>query len=133
MNTISKFFSINKKPVSVPIEVQRKQWAKQFLKAFFVVFVVYACMYLIRNNFKAAQPLLKGQLGYTTSELGYIGFGFSITYAIGKTLLGYIIDGRNAKRIVSFLLAMAATIVLVIGLLLLAGNNHQELYYYFGD
>ncbi|MGG5461047.1 hexose-6-phosphate:phosphate antiporter [Clostridium sp. B9] len=123
MNTISNFFGLHKKPVSVPMEQQRKQWFKEFLKAFFVVFVVYACMYLVRNNFKAAQPLLKEQLGYTTSELGYIGFGFSITYAIGKTLLGYVIDGRNAKRIVSFLLAMSAAMVLIIGLLLLNGKQ----------
>lgn len=123
MDAIVNFFNIDKKSVSVPIGQQRKQWTIQFLKAFLVVFVVYACMYLIRNNFKAAQPLLKEQLGYTTSELGYIGFGFSITYAIGKTLLGYIIDGRNAKRIVSFLLAMSATIVLIIGILLLSGKQ----------
>lgn len=123
MNAIGNFFALKKKPATVPMEQQRKSWFKEFLKAFLVVFVVYACMYLIRNNFKAAQPLLKEQLGYTTSELGYIGFGFSITYAIGKTLLGYLIDGRNAKRIVSFLLAMSATMVLIIGLLLLHGKQ----------
>lgn len=123
MTAIGNFFALKKKPATVPMEQQRKNWFKEFLKAFLVVFVVYACMYLIRNNFKAAQPLLKEQLGYTTSELGYIGFGFSITYAIGKTLLGYLIDGRNAKRIVSFLLAMSAFMVLIIGLLLLHGKQ----------
>ena len=46
-------------------------------------------MYLIRNNFKAAQPLLKEEIGLSTLELGYIGLAFSITYGLGKTLLGY--------------------------------------------
>ncbi|WPC42310.1 hexose-6-phosphate:phosphate antiporter [Clostridium sp. JS66] len=123
MNKVVDFFSIQKKQVSVPIEQQRKDWAKEFFKAFFVVFMAYACMYLIRNNFKSAQPLLKTQLGFTTTELGYIGFGFSLTYALGKTILGYIIDGRNSKRAISVLLSMSATMVLIIGIILLMGKK----------
>lgn len=123
MNKIVEFFSIQKKDVTVPIEVQRQKWAKEFFKAFFVVFTAYVCMYLIRNNFKAAQPLLKKELGFTTTELGYIGFGFSITYALGKTILGYIVDGRNSKRAVTVLLAMSATMVLIIGIILSFGKK----------
>ncbi len=123
MNNIIKFFDINKREVSVPIEEQRQRWLKEFLKAFLVVFSVYACMYFVRNNLKAAQPLLKNQLGFTTSELGYIGFGFSITYAMGKTILGYFVDGKNAKRIISTLLIMSATMVFIIGIILLSGNK----------
>lgn len=123
MNNIINFFSVNKKEASISIEEQRKRWFGEFLKAFFVVFAVYACMYLVRNNLKAAQPLLKSQLGFTTSELGYIGFGFSITYAMGKTILGYFVDGKNAKRIISILLVMSATMVFAIGAILLSGNK----------
>lgn len=123
MSKVINFFSITKKDVSVPIETQRKEWLKEFLKSFFVVFIVYACMYLIRNNLKAGQPLLKKQLGFTTTELGSIGFAFSITYAIGKTVLGYIIDGKNAKRAVSVLLIMSATMVSIIGFILLLGEK----------
>lgn len=123
MNKAIDFFSIRKKSVSVSIQVQRKEWLKEFLKAFFVVFVAYVCMYFIRNNLKAGQPLLKKQIGFTTTELGYIGFAFSITYAIGKTVLGYIIDGKNAKRVLSVLLVMSATIVLAIGFILLLGQK----------
>ncbi len=60
------------------------------MQAFFVVFFVYMAMYLIRNNFKAAQPFLKEEIGLSTLELGYIGLAFSITYGLGKTLLGYL-------------------------------------------
>lgn len=117
-----KFFKINKQSANVPLEIQRKEWLKQFLKAFLVVFFAYMAMYLIRNNFKAAQPLMKEQLGLTTSELGYIGFAFSITYGLGKSLLGYFIDGKNTKRVISFLLICSAIMVLGIGLLLSAGG-----------
>lgn len=68
-----------------------------------------------RNNFKAAQPMLKEELGITTLQLGYIGLAFSITYGLGKSLIGYMIDGRNTKRIISFLLIMSSIIVLIMG------------------
>lgn len=93
-------------------------WLGQFLKAFFVVFFVYMSMYFIRNNFKAAQPMLKEDFGLTTLQLGYIGLAFSITYGIGKTLVGYFVDGHNSKRIISTLLICASTMVLLMGLLL---------------
>ena len=89
--------------------------ASTLLKAFFVVFFTYMAMYLIRNNFKAAQPLLKEEVGLTTLELGYIGLAFSITYGLGKSLLGYFIDGKNTKKVISFLLVLAALAVLIMG------------------
>ncbi|MFI3893044.1 hexose-6-phosphate:phosphate antiporter [Kocuria rhizophila] len=118
---MNKFFAIDKKSnAGIPLSVQRKLWLRQFLKAFFVVFLTYMAMYLIRNNFKAAQPMLKDQFGLSTLELGYIGLAFSITYGLGKTLLGYFIDGKNTKRIISFLLVCASLTVLAMGLLLSA-------------
>lgn len=116
-----QFFAIDKKPnAGIPLSVQRKLWLKQFLKAFFVVFLTYMAMYLIRNNFKAAQPMLKEQMGLSTLELGYIGLAFSITYGLGKTLLGYFIDGKNTKRIISFLMVCASLSVLLMGIFLSA-------------
>ncbi|WP_281247982.1 MFS transporter [Corynebacterium aquilae] len=124
-----KFFELQRPPHSgLTLEQQRKLWLKNFLKAFFVVFVAYMCMYLVRNNFKAAQPLLKEQYGLTTLELGYIGLAFSITYGIGKTALGYVIDGRNTKKIVSFLLLASSVTVLALGLFLAAFGSHVGIF-----
>ncbi|RKQ35102.1 hexose-6-phosphate:phosphate antiporter [Kocuria tytonis] len=118
---MANFFALDRKPnVGIPLSVQRKLWLKQFLKAFFVVFLTYMAMYLIRNNFKAAQPMLKEQMGLSTLELGYIGLAFSITYGLGKTLLGYFIDGKNTKRIISFLMVCASLSVLLMGIFLSA-------------
>ena len=118
---LTRFFEIDRKPpAGIPLSEQRRLWLGQFLRAFFVVFLTYMAMYLIRNNFKAAQPLLKDQFGLTTLELGYIGLAFSITYGLGKTLLGYVVDGRNTKRIVSFLLICGSLSVLAMGLILSA-------------
>ena len=88
------------------------------MQAFLSYSFVYMAMYLIRNNFKAAQPLLKEEIGLTTLELGYIGLAFSITYGLGKTILGYFVDGRNTKRIISFLLILSAITVLIMGFVL---------------
>ncbi|SCS83946.1 hexose phosphate transport protein [Staphylococcus aureus] len=113
------FFDIHKIPnKGIPLSVQRKLWLRNFMQAFFVVFFVYMAMYLIRNNFKAAQPFLKEEIGLSTLELGYIGLAFSITYGLGKTLLGYFVDGRNTKRIISFLLILSAITVLIMGFVL---------------
>ncbi|EKU47116.1 hexose-6-phosphate:phosphate antiporter [Staphylococcus massiliensis] len=114
-----KFFEINKIPLkNIPIAMQRKLWLRHFLQAFFVVFFAYMAMYLIRNNFKAAGPMLKEEIGFSTLELGYIGLAFSITYGIGKTVIGYLVDGRNTKKIVSFLLIMSSIVVLTMGFVL---------------
>lgn len=112
-------FSLKKGENHISLEDQRKQWFKQFIIAFFAVFSCYFAIYLLRNNFKAAQTLLIEQDGFSTTELGLIGLGFSITYGLGKTILGYIIDGKNAKKIMSFLLGLSAIISIIIGCLLL--------------
>lgn len=119
--SFTQFFEHHKLPSrNLTPAQQRKFWLPQFLKAFFVVFFVYASMYLIRSNFKAAQPLLKEQFHLTTTSLGWIGLAFSLTYAFGKMALGYVIDGRNTKRIISFLLVLASIMVLLFGLILSA-------------
>jgi OPA family hexose phosphate transport protein UhpT-like MFS transporter len=110
--------------LNLPLAEQRRVWLGKFLWAFASVFVAYMAMYLIRNHFKAAQPLLKEQLGYTTTQLGQIGFAFSITYGIGKTLLGYVVDGLDSKRIVSVLLFLSALSVTAMGLLMIHGDRY---------
>lgn len=114
-----RFFDIKKiPPIGLTTAEQRRLWLRQFLKAFLVVFLAYMAMYLIRNNFKAAQPFLKEQYGISTLELGYIGLAFSIVYGIGKTALGYFIDGKNTKKAISFLLILSSIVVMAMGLIL---------------
>lgn len=126
MGSIREFFNHKVKPnIGLTTAEERKRWLKEFSKTFFVIFIVYAGMYLIRNNFKAAGPLLIEQNGFTTTQLGVIGVAFSFTYAIGKTLLGYVVDGRNAKKIMSFLLVLAAIIVGVMGIILFETGQYS--------
>lgn len=115
---MANFLSINKIPnKGIPISEQRRMWLREFLKAFLVVFITYMCMYLIRNNFKAAQPMMKEQLGFSTTELGVIGLAFSITYGLGKTAVGYYISDKNTKKSVSCMLIGSSICVLIMGIL----------------
>ncbi len=115
---IMSLFSLKRKNYHIPLKTQRQQWFKHFIVAFMAVFICYLTVYLLRNNFKAAQVLLIEQNNLSTTQLGMIGLAFSVAYGIGKTILGYVIDGRNAKKIMSFLLGISAIISLIIGILL---------------
>ena len=69
-------------------------------------------MYLIRKNFNVSQNNLIEQQGLTKTDLGTIGFWFSITYGIGKSVVGYYGDGRNTKSLVAILLMISGFCVL---------------------
>ncbi|RBP99377.1 hexose-6-phosphate:phosphate antiporter [Bifidobacterium xylocopae] len=103
--------------VDMPISEQRKQWFKEFMKPFLVIIVLYITMYLVRNNFKAAQPLMKQQLGITTQQLGLIGFVFSVVYGIGKIVVTYLIANNDNKKMASLMLFGSSIVVMCIGFL----------------
>ncbi|SPT52409.1 Hexose phosphate transport protein [Actinomyces bovis] len=124
MSSISSLFRIEAKPGgSTPLSQQRKRWLWEFIKVYSVLIVGYGGFYLLRTNFKSAQPFLKEQIGLSTSELGTIGFAFSLTYGFGGLLLGFFIDGKNTKRVVSALLIGSGILSILIGAALAAVNN----------
>lgn len=47
-----------------------------------------------------------------------IGLVFFVMYGIGKMILGYVVDGRNVKKIMSFLLGIFVIILIIIGIFL---------------
>lgn len=108
--------------VDMPIKAQRKAWFKEFMKPFIMVILLYSTMYLVRNNFKAAQPLMKQQFGITTEQLGIVGFVFSIVYGIGKIVVGYFVTGKDNKKIVSLMLLFSSIVVICIGFLFTLSN-----------
>lgn len=121
---LSRVFDIRPAPhAGLPLEVQRKKWVYEFLKTYAVLIIAYGGFYLLRTNFKSAQPFLIDQLGMTTSELGLIGFGFSLTYGFGGLILGFFIDGKNTKKVVSALLIGSGVASILIGVLLTFANN----------
>ena len=111
-----RLFRIDARPTgTIPLPTQRKRWLMEFLKVYSVLIIVYGGFYLLRTNFKSAQPFLVDQIGLTTTQLGTIGFAFSLTYGFGGLILGFFIDGRNTKRVISALLVASGIASIGIG------------------
>jgi OPA family hexose phosphate transport protein UhpT-like MFS transporter len=67
-------FTINRvESGGVPIRQQRKRWLPEFLKVYSVLIVGYGAFYLLRTNFKAAQPELINQAGFQLQNLALSG------------------------------------------------------------
>lgn len=94
---------------------RRQAWRAPFLRSYLVVFLGYMCMYLIRKNFNVSQNDLIESYGLTKTDLGTIGFWFSMTYGIGKTVVGYYGDGRNTKNLLALLLIFAGLSIFAFG------------------
>lgn len=106
---------IRKPTLDLPAATRRIMWRLPFIRSYLVVFLAYMAMYLIRKNFNVSQNELIEQYGLTKTDLGTIGFWFAILYGIGKTVVGYLGDGRNTKNFVSLLLILSALSMLAFG------------------
>jgi len=122
-----KFFELSRPGgPNISLAEQRKQWLPNFLKTFSVVFFVYFTMYLLRNNHKGGGQLaIIEQFHMSKQQLGDLTVLNGVFYGVGKTALGFMIDGKNTKRIVSFLLLLSAICNVVVGIALLAVGMTQ--------
>ncbi|MDO4664843.1 MAG: hexose-6-phosphate:phosphate antiporter [Actinomycetaceae bacterium] len=105
------------------VAIQRGRWLGEFLKVYLVLVIGYGAFYLLRTNFKAAQPELIAQAGFSTTELGIIGFAFSLTYGFGGLFLGFYFDGKNTKKALSLLVTAAGVLSVIIGITLMSAHH----------
>lgn len=124
MGSLSKFLAIRSLPTGkISLETQKNRWLVEFIKVYLVLVVGYGAFYLLRTNFKTAQPYLQDQIGLSTTELGWIGFAFSLTYGFGGLILGFYFDGKNTKRSLSMLVVGAGLVSILIALALVTVNH----------
>lgn len=124
MSVLSNYLKLKQAPPTrLTLKEQRKKWPIEFLKTYAVLIVAYGAFYLLRTNFKAAQPELISQAGFTTTELGVIGFAFSLTYGFGGLFLGFYFDGRNTKKALATLVTMAGVVSVIIGIVLMSAHH----------
>lgn len=95
----------------------------ELFKAYATPIIVYGGLYLLRTNFKSAQPFLIEQVGLTATQLGTIDFVFSLTYGFGGLTLGFFIDGKNTRKIISALLFASGVVSVLINLVLTWSHN----------
>ena len=86
------------------------------------------CMYLIRKNFNVSQNDLIEQYGFSKTDLAQIGFWFSITYGVGKTLVGYFGDGKNTKNFICILLILSS--LMMFGMGIFSGSLSMMIFFY---
>lgn len=87
-------------PHIAPIE-DEKEVEQQFrywrLRVFYSMYVGYAFFYVTRKSFAFAIPALKQELGYDTSQLGFVASMFALTYGFSKFTSGILADRSNPR------------------------------------
>ncbi|MDR1522150.1 MAG: MFS transporter [Streptococcaceae bacterium] len=122
------FFDL-KRPVSLNLsfQEQREKWMPQFLKAFYVVFIAYFASYIIRNNMDSAMVAMKLKLGLSKEKVGHVLFFNTLAYGLGKTALGFLVDRRNSKKIMNFLIMLGGFCNIGVSILFFSGLEMKAL------
>ncbi len=98
-------------PDAPPIEDReeiKKQYAHWRLRMFYSVFIGYVVFYLCKKNIAAALPAMSLDLGYTNTQLGFLGSSLYFTYAIGKFVNGVLADNSNVRKFLPTALIVSA-------------------------
>jgi len=74
-----------------------KSWQMRILT---VGWVTYASYYFGRVNFSAAIPEIRDNLLLSSQQIGMLGTGFFLTYALGQMFSGYLGDRISPRRLV---------------------------------
>src|SRR5262252_7098931 len=73
------------------------------------LFVAYGSFYLCRANVDAALPFLRRDEGYDKTQLGTLSSIATLTYAVGKVVLGSAGDRLGGRRLM--LIAVSGSVV----------------------
>lgn len=82
---------------------------------FVITWLTYAGFYFCRKNLSIALPLLGGAVGVSSMRLANIVFGYSLLYAIGQFVFGFLSDHIGPKRVVGAGLLMIIVSNLAMG------------------
>ena len=87
------------------------------------IFLVFALGYFISNLLRAItatiSPELVNEFNLTAGELGLLGGGYFLGFASVQIPLGYLLDSKGPKKIVSYFLSLT-----IIGLILFASAQN---------
>ena len=94
-------------------------------RVFEAAFIAYATFYLVRNNFAPVADSISRALQYDTVMIGKIGMATSLSYGIGKFVMGYFADRSDARKFVAVGLLLTALINFAFGS---TTNYHAHLF-----
>lgn len=92
----------------------RWRTAAHYLRRRRVVFAVaylgYAACYLVRNNVAVASDILTREHGWTPAQIGSILAGFTLSYGIGKLVMGVVVDRYSLRHSFAWGLGVSALV-----------------------
>ena len=77
---------------------------------FAVAYLGYAACYLVRNNVAVASDILSREHGWTPTQIGSILAGFTLSYGIGKLVMGVVVDRFSLRRSFAWGLGVSALV-----------------------
>ena len=90
---------------------------QQFLlwrgRVFWTLWVTYAAYYVCRTNISFAIPQIIKQHGFSETQLGWVGTGFFVAYAVGQLINGQLVDRFGGRALI--LVGIAASVALNVG------------------
>jgi OPA family glycerol-3-phosphate transporter-like MFS transporter len=78
------------------------------LRVFVALWTGYAAYYLCRVNFAVAQPAIQHELGWSSSQIGWIPSIYFAFYALGQFINGQLGERLGARRMMTGALTVAA-------------------------
>lgn len=99
---------------AAPIEPSASQRLWRW-RIFIVTWLAYAGFYLCRKNLSVAMPLMAEEEGYSNLQLADVLFGYSLLYALGQFVFGWLADRVGARTVVGFGLLLAVVANLFMG------------------
>lgn len=97
---------------------RRESFARYLVRrrqVFLVAYFGYVCAYLVRNNFKLSSEQLRQAEGWSLTQVGLVLTCFTITYGVGKFLMGMVVDRTGLRRTFALALAVSAGLCLLLG------------------
>lgn len=101
-------------PIADPNEVQKK-YSRLRWQVFLSATIGYGLYYVCRLSLNVIKKPIVDAGVLSEGELGMIGSGLFITYAVGKLCNGFLADRSNIRRFMSIGLLITALINLVLG------------------
>lgn len=101
-------------PITDPNEVQKK-YSRLRWQVFLSATIGYGLYYVCRLSLNVIKKPIVDAGVLSEGELGMIGSGLFITYAVGKLCNGFLADRSNIRRFMSIGLLVTALINLVLG------------------
>lgn len=108
LNELKNYFYPNPHQTIKPQDEVQKLYPQYRWRVLESTFIGYAVFYLVRNNLSTVVKDIEGALFYDHNMIGSILAVSSISYGIGKFLMGSLSDRSNPRKFMAFGLLLTA-------------------------